>query len=47
MFGKCLCDGVPAYFDYPKAFENYAERAVNVGLKTVVAISAMTAPAEG
>ena len=39
--GKFLGDGVMAYFGYPRAREDSAERAVNAGLKIVAAIKSL------
>ncbi|MEM9668199.1 MAG: adenylate/guanylate cyclase domain-containing protein [Pseudomonadota bacterium] len=40
--GKFLGDGIMAYFGYPNAQEDSAERAANAGLKIVSAVEALT-----
>lgn len=44
---QCMGDGVMAYFGYPEAHENDAERAVRAGLALVDAAGHMAAPAQG
>jgi class 3 adenylate cyclase/predicted ATPase len=41
---KYMGDGVLAYFGYPKAHEDDAERAVRAGLDLVAAVGGLTAP---
>ena len=41
---KYLGDGVLAYFGWPMAYEDQAERAVRAGLETLDAISSLNAP---
>jgi class 3 adenylate cyclase len=41
---KYLGDGVLAYFGYPQAHEDDAERAVRVGLEVIAAVTALKTP---
>jgi class 3 adenylate cyclase/predicted ATPase len=43
---KFLGDGVLAYFGWPQAYEDQAERAVRAGLDTVDAVSALELPGD-
>ena len=51
QFGGCLghsiADGTLAYFGYPEAHEDDAERAVRAGLAAVLVVSALPAPCRG
>ena len=44
---KYMGDGVLAYFGYPEAHEDDAERAVQAGLALVSAVERLTTPAQG
>ena len=44
---KFLGDGVLAYFGWPKAHEDEAERAVRAGLNLTAAVAALAAPTSG
>jgi class 3 adenylate cyclase/predicted ATPase len=47
LVAKYMGDGVLAYFGYPRAHEDDAERAVRVGLDIVAAVGQLDAPAIG
>ena len=41
---KYLGDGAPAYFGYPQAHEDDAERAVRAGLELIAGVTALKSP---
>jgi class 3 adenylate cyclase/predicted ATPase len=41
FIARYMGDGILAYFGYPRAYENAAERAIRAGLKVVEAVSAL------
>jgi class 3 adenylate cyclase len=44
---KFMGDGLLAYFGYPRAHEDEAERAVRAGLEIVASVGSLQTPARG